>query len=294
MTLRHMTIFCAIYENNCSTTQAANALNMTQPAVSLAIRELEQYYGITLFDRFGKRLKISEAGQKFYEYASYIVSTFKNMELAIRNMDKTGTIRIGATIAIGADLLPAYVKKFKEKYPDAKIKATVAASEQLESMLLASDLDFVLSESIIHHQQLITEEYHTDRLVVICSKDNPIKDKPALTLKDLMTQNFLLGEKKSASRELFDAVIKQAGIVIIPAWESASAIALINGVIANLGISVLPEKLVSGYILNGCLKTLNVEDVTFERTFKLVYHKDKMITPSLKTFMDICKSRKFF
>ena len=72
MTIRHMKIFLSVCENGYNTTKAAETMHMTQPAVSLAIRELEQYYGITLFDRIGRRLKITEAGYRFWEYASHI------------------------------------------------------------------------------------------------------------------------------------------------------------------------------------------------------------------------------
>lgn len=292
MTLRHMTIFCAVYENGCNTTKAAAALNMSQPAISLAIHELEDYYGIVLFDRYGKRLKISEAGQRFYGYASYIITLFRDMELTMKNMDKTGTVRIGASIAIGADFLPVYVKAFKDKYPDAHIKVTVGPNEQLEKMLASSDLDFALSEGLIHNPDIIAENYMDDRLVIICSTENPLKQKKQLTLDEFKSQSFLLGEKRSASRELFDAVTKQAGIVIDPVWESSSAISLINGVIKNLGISVLPERLVQNYILNGCVSVLQVEELSFERTFKVIYHKDKLITPTLKDFITLCKTHK--
>ena len=79
MTIRHLKIFLSVYENQCNTTRAAEDLHMTQPAVSLAIRELEQYYGVILFDRIGRRLKITQAGQRFWEYASPILSLFDDM-----------------------------------------------------------------------------------------------------------------------------------------------------------------------------------------------------------------------
>lgn len=290
MTLRHMTIFCAVYENGCNTTKAAQAINMSQPAISLAIHELEDYYGIVLFERYGKRLKISDAGRRFYEYASHITSLFKDMELTIKNMDKTGTVRVGASIAIGADLLPSYVKSFQDKYPEARVKATVAPTETLEKMLVGSDLDFALSEGLVHNPDIVAENYRDDLLVVICSKKSALASKSRLTLEEFKAQKFLLGEKKSASRELFDAVTKQAGIVIDPAWESSSAIALINGVLKDLGIAVLPEHLVHNYIINGCIKVLDVDELSFERTFKVIYHKDKLVTPVIKDFMELCKT----
>lgn len=290
MTLRHMNIFCALIDNDCNATKTAALLNMTQPAVSLAIRELEQYYGTLLFDRIGKRLKVTENGLIFYEYASHITAMFRDMELALKNSEKTGTVRIGASISIGSQLLPAYIRAFNESFPRAKVKAVIAPSEQLEARVLNSELDFALIEGLVHHPDIVAENYMDDRLLVICSGDSNFKDGQLLPQDEFRNQSFLLREKKSAARDLFDAVLKKAGIIIDPAWESASTTAIINGVINNIGISVLPEKLVKRYIASGEVKPLRVEGLSFERSFKLIYHKDKLLTSTLREFMKICKS----
>ena len=116
MTLRHIKIFLAVCDCDCNTTKAAEELFMTQPAVSLAIKELEQYYGVVLFDRIGRRLRISEAGLHFKEYAVPISALFDDMEKGMRNWDAFGVLRVGASITIGAQFLPGYVRAFKETF----------------------------------------------------------------------------------------------------------------------------------------------------------------------------------
>ena len=100
MTLRHMKIFVSVYQNN-GITRASEELHLAQPSVSLAIRELEDYYGIRLFDRISRRLYVTEQGRMFYDYALHIVSLFDEMELGIRNWEHMGTLRIGSSITIG-------------------------------------------------------------------------------------------------------------------------------------------------------------------------------------------------
>ena len=90
MTLRHMIIFRAVCAAGCNSTKAAESLHMTQPAVSLAIKELEHYYGVRLFDRIGKRLQITEAGQNFLRYAIHISDLFEDMEQGLRGWDANG------------------------------------------------------------------------------------------------------------------------------------------------------------------------------------------------------------
>ena len=100
MTIRHMIIFRTVCENGYNSTKAAEVLHMTQPAVSLAIKELEQYYGVHLFDRIGRRLQITDAGQHFLQYAIHISDLFSDMETRLRDWDSKGVLRIGASITI--------------------------------------------------------------------------------------------------------------------------------------------------------------------------------------------------
>lgn len=171
MTVRHMRIFKTVCENGYSITKAAEKLNMTQPAVSLAISELESYYGVKLFDRISRRLYISEAGRLFLEYSDTITLTFDDMEKRIRSWDKSGKIRVGASISIGAMLMPKFVKEFNLEYPDTKVNVIINRSEELESFIMENKLDFALVEGIIHDTNLIYEDFMEDRLALVVSSD---------------------------------------------------------------------------------------------------------------------------
>lgn len=135
MTLRHMKIFVSVYQNN-GITRASEELHLAQPSVSLAIRELEDYYGIRLFDRISRRLYVTEQGKMFYDYALHIVSLFDEMELGIRNWEHMGTLRIGSSITIGNFLLPGLIKKFTTAHPNMNVKASVHNSSYIEESIL--------------------------------------------------------------------------------------------------------------------------------------------------------------
>ena len=149
MTLRHLEIFCAVCAQG-SFTRAAEKLNMAQPAVSAAVRELEEYYGVKLFDRISRRLYLTEAGKRFQQYASHVASLFDDMEKEMRDWEALGVLRIGASITIGSWLLPGYVKRFSKKYPGMDVRVSVEQSERLEKRLLNNELDFALMEGVVH------------------------------------------------------------------------------------------------------------------------------------------------
>lgn len=290
MTIRHMIIFRTVCENGFNSTKAAEVLHMTQPAVSLAIKELEQYYGVHLFDRIGRRLQITDAGQHFLQYAIHISDLFSDMETGLRDWDSKGILRIGASITIGSQFLPNYVKAFSEICPGTDVRVTVEQTERLEQKILANELDCALIEGIAHDANIVSEPYMEDHLSVICGANKGWTQGQTISIDDFQKQRFLLREKGSGTREVFDRVIDQAGIHVVPAWEAMSTTALVNATINGLGISALPHRMVLPALKQGLICTVKVQDLVFSRNFYIIYHKDKFLTISAKQFISLCKS----
>lgn len=289
MTLRHMKIVLAVCENGCNTTKAAEALHMTQPAVSLALRELEQYYGVVLFDRIGRRLRITASGQNFLEYAARICALFEDMEKAMRDWDVFGVLRVGASVTIGSQFLPGYVKQFGGLHPGTEVRVVVAPSEQLEQSVAENALDFALIEGVAHNPALIAEEYMEDTLAVICPRESGFLPGQQITLEEFRRQKFLLREHGSGTREVFDRVTEAAGFSVSPIWEAMSTTALVNAVIHGLGIAVLPRRMLASPLEQGLVTEVRVEGLDFQRRFYIIYHRDKFLTASAKDFMELCR-----
>lgn len=290
MTIRHLKIFLSVCENHCNTTRAAEKLHMTQPAVSLAIRELEQYYGVILFDRIGRRLKLTEAGQRFLEYSSPILSLFDDMERGMKNWDSFGILRVGASITIGSQFLPGYVKAFCERFPGTELRATVAPLSALEEKLLKNELDFALVEGISRIPAFVSEEYMEDRLEVICPAGGRFQPGQRLSVDEFRQQKFLLRERGSGTRETFERVLEEAGFSVTPIWEATSTTALVNAVISGLGIAVLPFRMVAWPLKRGLVVSVSVEGLSFPRKFRFLYHREKLLTSSARAFLDLCRN----
>lgn len=290
MTIRHLKIFLGVCESGFNTTKAADRMHMTQPAVSLAIKELEQYYGVILFDRLGRRLQISEGGKRLQEYASHIISMFDDMEKGMRNWDSSGTLRVGASITIGSQFLPGYVKAFYSRYPDAEVKAVIGPSEQLEQKILNNELDFALIEGVCHVPAFICEEYMQDQLTVICPTESGFCQGQEISIEEFRRQKFLLRERGSGTREVFDRAIGQAGFSVVPIWEATSTTALVNGVVNGLGVAVLPHRMIVGSLESGHVVAVCVKGLDFRRKFHIIYHREKYLTSSAKEFLELCRN----
>ncbi len=289
MTLRHMKIFLTLCSCDCNTTKAAAEEHMTQPAVSLAIKELEQYYGVRLFERMGRKLKITPIGQRFGEYAKRICGLFDDMEREIRDWDSFGILRVGASITIGSQFLPGYVKRFCRENPGTEVRVIVASTDRIEQGIAANELDFGLVEGVPHDPSIVAEEYMDDHLVAICPVSGSFGPGEVVSIPEFSKQNFLLREQGSGTREVFDQAAEQAGFSVKPIWEATSTAALVNAVINGLGITVLPYRMVRNAILHKRVNEIRVEGMDFRRQFRIIYHKDKFLTSSARNFLSLCR-----
>ena len=281
MTLRHIRIFLAVCENGNNTTRAARALYLAQPAVSRAVAELEEYYGVRLFDRIGRRLYLTEAGRRMWEYAVHICGLFDDLEKGLRGWDEQGVLRVGASITIGSQFLPGYVDAFRAAHPGVDVRVWVGPSEQLEEKLLHNTLDVALMEGPVHGSALTAEEYMADTLAVVCAPGRPFTQGQTVPLDAFRVQRFLLREKGSGTRQLFENYADKHKLLLKVTWEANCPRTILNAVLYNKVLSVMSLRLMPHEIRHQRLRIFHNEDLEWNRTFKLVYHKNKFLTPAI-------------
>ncbi|MEG0812951.1 MAG: LysR family transcriptional regulator [Clostridium sp.] len=290
MTLRHMRIFLEVCEQN-SITKAADKLFLAQPAVSFAIKELENYYGVILFDRISRKLYITEHGMQLLDYARSIIHLFDEMELYLKNNANNGKIMVGSSITISTCYMAKFVKQFMLENPEIKVCVSVDSSNTLEEKVLKNELDIALIEGISCQENIISENFFSSQLSFVCNTNHPFAYQNNIDLSQLSKEPLLLREKGSGTRQLVDSVFLTNGIRSEPTWESTSTTALVSAVIENLGISVLPFELVRNLIASQRLAYFTVEGMVFERNFSFIMHKNKILTQQILKFIEICKNK---
>ncbi len=288
MTLRHMKIFVAVFRHS-NITKAAQELHLAQPSVSLAIKELENYYGIRLFERIGKRISPTEGGKEFFGYSLHIVSLFEEMEKRMKNWDVSGTIRIGSSITIGTHILPGLIRNYQAEFPDLKINAIISNSSTIENHILDNTIDLGLIETQSEHEDIQAIPFMKDSLCAIVGCSHPLAKESSVTLFDLAQYPFLMREKGSAGREILDSYFSIQQLNVRPAWESSSTQAIVKGVAEGLGVAVLPYLLVEKDIQE---KTVRMLPFTrpLSRDLNIIYHKSKYLTPNMKAFLSLCQT----
>lgn len=287
MTIKHMKILIEVYQAQ-NITHAAQRLHMTQPAVTRAIQEIERYYGVCLFERFNKRLYVTESGRQFYTQALHIVESFDLMEKGLRNWDECGLLRLGASITLGNVLMPSLVADFQKKHPHLQIHVRISNSTTLQQMLCVNQLDLAFIEGSVKTPDLTVQPFGTGRLVLILPPDHPLGGMEEIHLQDLIHFPLLVRESGSGGRSFLSHVFAAYGLNIDPVWESTSTQALVQAVHAGLGISILPEQLVQSHIQQGFVITRPISEEGFERKYYIVWHKNKFLTTTAKELIDNC------
>lgn len=286
MTIRHLKIFIAVAEC-CSMNAAAKKLFLSQPTVSQAIRELEEYYNTRLFDRLSKRLYITPAGQELLSNAYQVVGLFDQMEQTLRKNQKKDTLRIGFTITIGSCLTSNIMNDFEEHMPEVETYSFIGNTRLLEEKLLKSELDIALAEGEIHHPDLITIPCIRDFLVLGCAENHPFACRNEIHVNDLQNQKFVMREPGSGTRALFDSFIKRHGLSIRTSWEATCPDAFRNAILYNNCLAVVSVRLLERDIRSRQIRIFLPQTNEFDRAFSLVYHKDKVLTPSMEVFKDV-------
>lgn len=183
MTLRHLEIFSAVCAQE-SFTRAAEQLNMAQPAVSLAIRELEVFYNVRLFERMNRRVYLTEAGRTLRQYADTVLSQFQESVEILRESGTQGACRFGVHVTLGETRLAGILAHLAEALPEITVRASIHNSRETERMILQNELDFAVVDNVTVSPHYLVEPLCGEELAAVCAPGY-LEGKNSLTLAGL-------------------------------------------------------------------------------------------------------------
>ena len=287
MTLRHFQIFISVCDEQ-GMTQAAQKLHISQPSISQAVKELEEHYQVRLFERLGKKLFLTPAGQELLHYARHIISLSAQTEKTLRSFSLAAPIRLGATLSIGESIFIDIITRLKKAMPEQEVYSYVHNTAALEDALLRDELDAALVEGSITSAYLTQIPFLEDELIFIISP--ALLPPEGFTREQLTELPFILREKGSGTHNLFEHVMNQHHLQCHVTGSYNNTESIRQAVAAGLGISAISSRLVAKELQEGKLASFTIPGITFRRSFRIVYHKNKYLTAGLKTFIDLCKS----
>ena len=213
MTLEQLRIFVAVAEQQ-HVTRAASELNLTQSATSAAIAALEARYGIKLFDRVGRGIVLTRTGSDFLVEARAVLARAKDATQVLNDLAglKRGSLSIAASQTVGNYWLPRRVQTFHAAYPGIELKLSISNTEQVARMVREGSADLGLVEGEVDESLLAADEIDGDSLILAVGAKHPWANRTKVSAKDLPTSPWILRERGSGTRSMFEAALRQNGL----------------------------------------------------------------------------------
>lgn len=289
MTIRHLKIFITVADCG-KMRKAAEILYVSQPSISQAIKDLEDYYNVKLFERLSQKIYLTEEGNKLLSYARHIVDSYEKMDLAMKSSRLCPIIRLGASVSVGTCLLNTVLSSIESNTID--IRVVVNNTEYIEKKILRNELDIGIVEGIVNSQDLIKIPIFDDELVVVVGKNHPLYSEKIVTLDKLNNQDFISREDGSTERNQYEKILANNNIKLVPKWTSTNTEAIKQAVINGRGLAIMSRMLINNEVKDKKIKVLKIKDIKVTREVILIYHKHKYISSQLNTLISTAKNLK--
>lgn len=288
MEIRNLITFVRIAEvQNFSKT--AEQLGYSQSAVTMQIKQLETELHTQLFERIGKQVKLTQAGERLLPYALEILNSIRKAETIVQEPEKiSGRLRIGTCESYVISILPPIIMEFSELCPHVEISTHTALVPDLFNMLRQNDIDilYFLDEKIYFPEWVKVSE-QPEKIFFVASSDSPLSGMKNIPIERLLQEPLYLTERGISYRYAMEQFLAAKGYELHPFWEVGNTDVITRFLLKNKGISFLPEYVVHDYIQNGQLVVLDTECAEIVMWSQLVYHRNKCVTPQMNLFLEL-------
>jgi DNA-binding transcriptional LysR family regulator len=269
-TVHQLVVFRTV-ATHLSYTRAAEVLYLSQPAVTQQVRALEQMVGLRLFERLGRGIVLTPAGQELLRHVEYLLSLLAETTMVVKEIHalERGSVVIGASISAGTYTVPPLLGAFHARYPRIHVTLVVADRRSIEERLLKRQIDLAVVSLIEQRDQVVLEALWPYELIVIAAPSHPLAVQKDLTLQDLQQETWLV------TTERFFA---QARVSLPTSLELGSIEAVKEGVIAGLGIAIVSRESAALEISGGGLVLLDVQGFPVRREWFLVHLRERRLS----------------
>lgn len=295
MNFHQLHIFHTVAERG-SFSSAAQVLHMTQPAVTMQVQALEEYYGTKLLNRSTKKIELSEAGKALFPYAQKSIEIAREADEAMSSFAHMlqGRLQLGASLTIGEYVLPRLLGPFGQQYPQINIMMKVMNTTQLIEEICKHQLSFGLIEAPIQHPDMVIDAVMQDELKLIVPAGHPLSKRDAVDLEEVLKYPFVLREQGSGTRQVMEDQLLQQGYNpehIQTVMELGSTGAVKSAVEAGLGITMLSPSSVKHETTLGLVKIIDIDHVEFKRKFYAIHLKSTLLPISAVTFLSFLRQQ---
>lgn len=284
ISLRQIRIFEAVAHAG-SYTRAAEALHLSQPAVSMQIKQLEEDTGVALFERKGRQMHLSNSGRDLMQYSSQVLHAYNDMLGAIEGMRKVSSGRLVVSVATTANyFVTKLLAEFTHLHEGVTITLDVTNRQKLLNQLENHEPDLVIMGEPPRGYNLQSERFMENPLVVIAAPTHRLAGKGWLELLDVLGEQFIMREKGSGTRVAIEKHLLQYGVKQKTSLEMSSNETIKHAVEAGLGLGIVSLHTIKPEIESGRLVILNVESFPIQRYWHIVMRRGKRLSPVAEAF----------
>jgi DNA-binding transcriptional LysR family regulator len=290
MNLNHLAVFHAVAQAG-SMTLGAERLDVSQPAVSKQVQELESVLRVHLFDRIGRRVRLSQAGEILADYTRRLFALAHEAEQAMADVRAVGRGRlaVGASTTIGTYLLPGVAAEFWRRHPRIELLVQIENTGQVHRRLAGLELDVGLTEGFVEEEELEAEVFHHDELVVIAPPGHRLAGNSRVPLRALREEPFILREPGSGTRAVEERALARLKLPVRAAMALGSTEAIKRVVAEGVGLAIVSRLSVKAECAAGTLAVLPVAGLRIERPLYVVRRRGRRDGPALQAFCAVLR-----
>lgn len=290
ITAQQIRIFESV-ARNLSFTKAAQELHLTQPAVSIQMKRLEENNDLKLFEMVGKQLYLTQYGERLYESCRRILEELRDFNGFVQATQNKieGELHL-AIVTPAKYFMPYILKAFLNRYPDVKPVVTVINRRRILDEIQQNQYDLIVMGRVPEQLNISAIPFFENELVVVSPPKHPLVKEKNIPLEEIAQERFLMREAGSGIRDATEALFEQKGIELNPYMELGSTEAIKQAVMAGLGISILPQYAIRIEKRYRHLETLDVEGFPIKRTYYIARMNTKATTPITESFLDFVQS----
>lgn len=268
--------------------RAAEELYLSQPSVSLQVRNLENGLGTKLINRSPKHLELTQAGEIFYGYAKNILLLYDKAKEEIDQLSNvvTGGLKVGASNTIGEYILPYVLTEFAAQFPNVGIETSISNTEEISQAIRANYLDLALVEGEVNPSDFVIHPLIEDEIILVVPNQHPLARLPIVTADHLQDQVWILRESGSGTRAFSDKLIKDRGINVKKSYIIGSGQAVKKAVIAGLGIALVSSWIVREELNSRELTAIRIKGKRLTRFFSLIKSKNHEQSKAMEVFTE--------
>ncbi len=272
--------------------QAGRHLHIGQPAITKRLRSLDDCYGVALMQRSGRKLKLTRAGQKVYEYACLTLDHQSALSESLRSLQMgQSQLRLEVTFAIGERFLSPLLLNFSDRFPQFRIHSRMGYSRRIQTRLATGLSDMALLELAPDHPEILVQKWFDDELVLVCAPNHPLASRQQIPPGELSGQAYVLREAKSSMRITLDRELKDAGIDRLPiTLEVGSTEAIVDMLARGRHLSFLPRFAVTEALTEGQLLHIKVEGLRIKTTLWIARNQSSINSPVAQAFIQLLRN----